>query len=114
MIEELEQIPARGGDPGELLVATGTGEQLNFTNGSTAVTGNNIDLTEYFLPGDIIEGDDGRFYEISPVSGSVQSSTLFLTPGKPYVGPNASSGLGVGSGIMWRFLRSRSVCSLPP
>jgi len=87
-----------GGDPGELLVGTGAGEQLNFTNGSTAVAGNNIDFTEYFLPGDILEGDDGRFYEISPTAGSVQVSTLFLTSGSPYVGPNGSSGMGVGSG----------------
>ncbi|MGD9725486.1 MAG: hypothetical protein AB7L09_00365 [Nitrospira sp.] len=87
-----------GGDPGELLVATGSGEQINWTNGSTAVTGNNIDFTQYLLPGDIIEGDDGRLYEVSPASGSVQAGTFLLTTGKPYVGPNASSGLSVGSG----------------
>lgn len=87
-----------GGDAGELLVASNAGEQINWTNGSTAVTGNNIDFTEYLLPGDIIEGDDGRFYEVSPAAGSVQTGTFLLTTGKPYVGPNASSGLGVGAG----------------
>lgn len=87
-----------GGDPGELLVATNAGEQLNFTSGSVAVTSTNLDLTEYFLPGDIIEGDDGRFYEIDQATGSVQTGTLFLTTGKPYVGPSSSSGFGLGSG----------------
>lgn len=92
-----------GGDPGELLVAANAGEQINFTNGSTVITGNNIDFTEYLLPGDIIEGDDGRFYEVSPSASAVQASTVFLSTGNPYVGPNSSSGLGVGSGARRRF-----------
>ena len=87
-----------GGDPGELLVAENAGEQINYTNGSTVITGNNIDFTEYFLPGDLIEGDDNRFYEIDSGSGAVQAGTIFLSTGKPYVGPNASAGFGVGSG----------------
>lgn len=89
---------AGGGVSGELLVASAAGEQINFTNGSTAVTGNNIDFTKYLQPGDIIEGDDGRFYEVSRDTGSVQAGSFLLSTGKPYVGPNASSGLGVGSG----------------
>lgn len=80
-----------GGSPGELLVATGVGEQINFVQSSTTVTNNLINFTLYFLPGDIIEGADGRFYEISPLAGSVTSTTLTLTAGKPYLGPNASA-----------------------
>jgi hypothetical protein len=86
-----------GGGPGELLVATGAGQQLNFVNGSTIVTNNSLDFTQYFLPGDIIEGADGRFYEVSP-TWTPSMSSLSLTTGKPYLGPNASAGLGVGPG----------------
>lgn len=87
-----------GGDPGELLVAENTGEQLNYTSGSTVITGNNIDFTEYFEPGDLVEGADGRFYAISSDASAVQTTTLFLQTSGPYVGPNASAGSGVGPG----------------
>lgn len=89
---------AGGGAPGELLVAASNNQQINFTNGSTTVTNNNLDFTLFCLPGDIIEGADGRFYEISPVSGSVTTTTLTLTADKSYLGPNASAGFGVGPG----------------
>jgi len=80
-----------GGDPGELLVATGVGEQVNFVQGSPTVTNNFVNFTSFFLPGDLIEGADGRFYEISSSPGSVTSTSLTLTTGKEYLGPNASA-----------------------
>ena len=88
-----------GGDPGELLVGTGIIEQINFVQGSPTVTNNNINFTNYFLPGDLIEGADGRFYEIDSAAGSVTSTALTLVASKPYLGPNASAGNGAGSGI---------------
>lgn len=81
-------------DPGEFLVATGVGQQINFVQNSLTITNNGINFTVAFLPGDIVEGADGRWYEIA----SVTSTTLTLTAGKPYLGSNASAGAGVGPG----------------
>lgn len=87
-----------GGDPGELLVGVGIGEVISFFQGSTTVTNTGINFTNYFLPGDIIEGADGRFYEIDPTPGSVLSTSLTLTAGKPYLGPDAIAGNGLPIG----------------
>jgi len=80
-----------GGDPGELLVAVGVGEQINFVQGSPTVTNNLVNFTNFFLPGDLIEGADGRFYEIDSTPGSVTSTSLTLTTGKEYLGSSASA-----------------------
>lgn len=85
---------AGAGDPGEYLVATGVGQQLNFVQNSLTVTNNGINFNSAFLAGDILEGADGRWYEIATVTSTV----LTLTAGKPYLGSNASAGLGVGPG----------------
>jgi hypothetical protein len=92
--------PGSGGGPGELLVGTGGTQEINFVQGSVTVTvtNNNLDFTEYFISGDIIEGADGRFYEVSPVFGSVTTDSITLTTGKPYLGPNASAGGGAPFG----------------
>ncbi|MGD9726408.1 MAG: hypothetical protein AB7V39_08420 [Nitrospiraceae bacterium] len=81
-------------DPGEYLVATGVGQQLNYVQNSLTITNNGINFNSAFLAGDIVEGADGRWYEIATVTSSV----LTLTAGKPYLGSNASAGLGVGPG----------------
>ena len=85
-----------GGDPGELLVATGA-ETVTFVQGSPTVTNTGLNFTNHFLPGDLIEGADGRFYEIDPSAGSVTSTSLTLTTGKEYLGTNASVGGGAVS-----------------
>lgn len=62
---------------------TGT---LNFTNGNFAVTGVGTLFTTEVAIGDIIEGADGRFYEVASIGGNLN---LNLTAGKPYLGPTA-------------------------
>lgn len=88
-----------GGGPGELLVGTGGIEVINFTQGSPTITNSNINFENYFLPGDLIEGADGRFYEIDSGAGSVTSTSLTLVASKPYLGPNQDAGGGSVSGI---------------
>lgn len=90
-----------GGGPGELLVANSPGQAIAFSVGGITDVFANIDFTKYFVPGDLIEGADGRFYEISPAAGSVTSTSITLTAGKPYLGSPAQAGVGAtGSGAV--------------
>lgn len=75
--------PGGAASPGEHTL-TGT---LNFTNGNTAVTGVGSSFNTEVQIGDIIEGADGRFYEVENVIGATNMS---LTATKPYLGPTAA------------------------
>lgn len=70
-------------DSGEITL-TGT---VNYVNSNAAVTGTATDFLNEVAAGDIIEGADGRFYEVDSVSGAVN---LDLPVAKPYIGPTAS------------------------
>lgn len=75
--------PGGAANPGEHTL-TGT---LNFTNGNTAVTGVGTSFDTEVQIGDIIEGADGRFYEVESVVGP---TNLSLTATKPYLGPTSA------------------------
>jgi len=92
--------PGGASNPGALTLAAG--QQLNFTasTSTVVVAAGTINTPADLDVGDIIEGDDGRFYEISSVTGG--PITSFDTPvAKPYVGPTA---INVGSMTRHRYI----------
>jgi len=109
--------PGGVSQPGEYSLAVG--QQLNFTASTTTVVvaaGSILSPSELDV-GDLIEGDDGRFYEIASIIGSpITSFNLPVT--KDYVGPTA---INVGSlrrrrfTLEFKFITSgsESVATLP-
>lgn len=92
--------PGGSGAPGEHQLAAG--QQLNFTAGSVVVTvaAGTITTPGEIDVGDLIEGDDGRFYEVDLIAGSpITSFNLPVT--KDYVGPTA---INIGSRRRRRFI----------
>lgn len=79
--------PGGSGNPGELSLAAG--QQLNFAAGSgTVVVGAGVITTPAEIDvGDIVEGADGRFYEVATITGSPNITSFTLPVTKPYVGP---------------------------
>jgi hypothetical protein len=79
--------PGGASNPGELTLTAG--QQLNFSAGTTTVTvaAGVITTPAEIDEGDIIEGDDGRFYEVVTISGSPNITSFTLPTLKPYVGP---------------------------
>jgi hypothetical protein len=92
--------PGGASNPGELTLTAG--QQLNFTASTTTVlslTGNIANPADLDV-GDLIEGDDGRFYEIESIVGNPITS-FTLPVAKDYVGPTA---VNIGSRRRRRFI----------
>lgn len=70
-------------DSGEIAL-TGT---VNYVNANAAVTGAGTDFANEVQAGDIIEGEDGRFYTVDNVAGPTD---LTLDPAKVYLGSTNS------------------------
>jgi len=86
--------PGGASNPGELTL-TG-GQQLNFASGSSTVVvaAGPITTPAEIAVGDIIEGADGRFYEVETITGSPNIASFTTPVAKPYVGPTVSNSGG--------------------
>jgi len=109
--------PGGASTPGELTLAAG--QQLNFTASTTTVlslTGNIVNPADLGI-GDLVEGDDGRFYEVLSIIGNPITS-FELPPTKDYVGPTAVNVGGLRRrrfNLEFKFIASgvESVATLP-
>jgi len=93
--------PGGASNPGELTLTAG--QQLNFTASTTTVlvTAGSIATPGDIDVGDLVEGADGRFYEVASVVGSPNISSFNTPVAKDYVGPTA---VGVGGRRRRRFI----------
>jgi len=89
-----------------------SGGLLNFTASTTTVVVSSapgtVTTPDMIAVGDLIEGDDGRFYEVASIAGSPNVTSFNVPVSKPYVGPTQ---VNVASRRRRRFLLEFKIVS---